>query len=1253
MLNSKLKTVVWAALMLLHGASFAEGSRSLYPAGYPTTGNASRASLDVSDPASKYANVVKRSGFLYVYAQAGEYILVGSSNVASGGRVLVYDPQSFGVPGSEIYDPSSPGSPDFTCSGAATPPPGSYAGGTLGQISTRAMELAGPNSADNSVSVTSGYAPCAYLAPVTGVYGVVMTPATSGGGPNGVVSPAGNFAASNSTVAAWDVTVRADATSTADINGRLYTYAFVGWTGGNSRSLYSNLYYVTQDGYRYRQQLSGLDPNGYVLYSNSLGFLDNSQPLYKDLRGSEALVTSLPPGVTSQIPQYPMFFSDVTAGGANDAAVSDVLNALSIPLVPPSPTVSNVSFNGNVSGSTSTIGSGGTLSFDTTDTISYQIVISHDGIDFSPDNTQNRTLTGIARTGSHTVTWDGRNNANVNFPVGGPYPFRIWGRNGEVHFPIIDAENNYYGGPVVTRLNGTGSPSTTVYYDDRGYLTRSGILVGNLNGTLCPGATPAQPVPNHDLDGIDSAIAYRTWGVTSGTSNTNADCTSSNAWGDAKALDLWTYYAYLPPDNMLSVIDITIDAATAVAAPDAAQPGSTVQGTFRFGNNGSGTAPGVTYSMTLSPGLGTVTFGNLPTGTTASYSNASGVVTFGGTPLPISLAPGQYVLGANPAAPMTFSYVAPASGPVTASTGIATTSTTPPDEYLPNNSASASTGIGNTDVQTTLSVPDTVVPGGTVAGIFEFANYGIGAAANVVYGATIGGPGTSPAAVAFTMLPTGVDALYNPADGNVSFSGLPATLVSGQSFTFGFSYTAPDFGTIPVATSISTSTSDANASNNSASGATAVPVADVTTSLAAPASAAPGSTVTLPVSFSNVGQVAASAITYTLTLPAGLADVSCSGATCSYSGTNVSISGLPVSLTPGQSAAFTLRYTAPAAGTVAVTSHIATTTSQGANIAPDSATASTGIAAGGTTADVTTYVAAPASAVPGGGVSVSISFSNLGPATAAGLTYGLTLPAGLSAVSCVGAACGYSGTTVTVSGLPSSLAAGASTGFTLNYTAPGTPSTVTVTSIIATSTNQGANAAPDTANGSTTVVAGAVDADVTTTISPPAIAAPGTPVQVPVSFSNNGPLDAAGVSYALTVPAGLSGVSCSGASCSYSGTTVAVTGLPATLTNGQTVSMTLNYSAPASGTVDVSSTVATATAESNAGNNSASAQTMIVLAAVSAAHPIPTLDKWGLALSSLLLALAGGGAMRRRALASQPRSALRRREGPDPNAGTR
>ncbi len=101
-------------------------------------------------------------------------------------------------------------------------------------------------------------------------------------------------------VSAWDVTVRASRTSTTDINGRLFTYAFIGFTGANARPVYSSLYYVTQDGYRYQQDLNGLDGNGYAIYANSLGFLDSGQPLYKDLRGNEALVTTLPLGATTQ-----------------------------------------------------------------------------------------------------------------------------------------------------------------------------------------------------------------------------------------------------------------------------------------------------------------------------------------------------------------------------------------------------------------------------------------------------------------------------------------------------------------------------------------------------------------------------------------------------------------------------------------------------------------------------------------------------------------------------------------------------------------------------------------------------------------------------------------------------------------------------------------------------------------------------------------------------------------------------------------
>ena len=128
--------------------------------------------------------------------------------------------------------------------------------------------------------------------------------------------------------------------------------------------------------------------------------MDNGQPLYKDLRGNEALVTTLPLGVTTQTAQYPIFFSDVSPSGDNATEVNRVLTALNIPIAPTAATLSNVQFVGTASGTTSYLGTGGTFSFNTTNTITYQIVISLDGINFDPSNRNNATLTGLAPSGT-------------------------------------------------------------------------------------------------------------------------------------------------------------------------------------------------------------------------------------------------------------------------------------------------------------------------------------------------------------------------------------------------------------------------------------------------------------------------------------------------------------------------------------------------------------------------------------------------------------------------------------------------------------------------------------------------------------------------------------------------------------------------------------------------------------------------------------------------------------------------------------
>ena len=817
-LRARVLFISLLGVCCISGLARAEGSRNLYPASYPSASVASgaRANLDLQPP-QYYVNRVIRRGFIYVYARQGEYILLGSSNIGTdsgyGGDVRIYNPQDFGIPGDETI----PGAADFSCTAGTTAAGTHYSGANLGRFRTRAAELAGPNSADGTATMANGYTPCGYQAPVTGMYGVLFTTASGGGGPNGRVD---QVARSNNSVAGWEVAVRDSAASLTDLNGRAYTYAFLGFTGGNNRPVFSTLYYVTEDGYRYRQDLRGLDPNGYALYANTFGFLDDNDPLYKSLRGNNANVSNLPPGVSAQPAEYPIFFSDISPGAAAETEAVRVLNALNIPTVPPSPQISAVGFNGSLGGVITATGVGGTFTFSTTDTVSYQIIISRDGVDFDPANPLNRILTGIAYSGTHQVTWDGLDNNLQPFPARAtPYSYRAYGRNGEVHFPIIDAENNGNGtiaggGPTITRLNGLNAGDRTVFFDDRGYVTSSGATVGNLNGTLCPGASPAAANPPVSLAGVDSISSYRRW---ANGGNSNTDCNSGAGWGDAKAVNLWTYFLTNDESNVLEIREFPVDLSSSVTMADTAQPGDSVQGTFSFTNNGASSVDQVSYSLALSPGLGSVSFASLPGGTSASYDTASGIVSLTG--FATTLAAGQSYSG------MTFSYTAPASGPVTATTDIMTNGAVA-DSLPENNLASAVTGIGAVDVATTITgVPAEAEPGSTVSGSILYSNLGTRDAAGMTYSASIGVAGNTPANVQFTNLPNGVTANYNALTGEVSLSGMPDTLIAGEVISLSFSYTAPagDDPSIDVRSATTTTSQDAVPANNTAAADTVFP----------------------------------------------------------------------------------------------------------------------------------------------------------------------------------------------------------------------------------------------------------------------------------------------------------------------------------------------------------------------------------------------------------------------------------------------
>jgi len=609
------------------GSALADGSRTLYPANATCTTNSAGGSCraNIEWRTNAYGPVgggaILRRTVFSLFVHAGEVIETGSSAVGVGaGDILVFNPGVVTDTTAPTLPTVNPGVNGFTCSHERT------VSGTAGQgqITTRVQELAGPQAVTGGGN-PSGYIPCDYTAPATGIYNVVMYgPDGSSSAADGTVSPNINVvdtaASQGSSVSAWDITVRADDTSTTDIDGRLFTYALAAFTGGNGLPVNMRVYVTTTDGFRYATDTNGLDPNGFLLYGNQQGFLDADgvTPLDHDAYGTtnSGQLTTLAGGVTFAPPEYPLSFTPLS---------NQTLAALGIPTTPIAPVMSGLSFAGNVAGNYSLVGAGGTFSYSENVPAQYEFVISRDGVDFDPGNPLNRVLRGEKPAGTNTVTWDGKDNAGNNFPVGVNYQVRARLHNGEYHFPMLDAENSTKGGPSFTLLNPPGgvcpfgNPAcTTAFYDDRGYHTigSTGSDVGTPGAPLC-GTNPPTIDHSDPENGYISTSTQRAFGTNTG-GNTNVVCTGS--FGDVKGLDTWVFY---PSTTLLAPLNIIATASAApVATPDTGttpvDTPLTVAAPGVLGND-SGTA--ITVTSHTSPSHGTVTIG---TDGTYTYTPAPG-----------------------------------------------------------------------------------------------------------------------------------------------------------------------------------------------------------------------------------------------------------------------------------------------------------------------------------------------------------------------------------------------------------------------------------------------------------------------------------------------------------------------------------------------------------------------------------------------------------------------------------------------------
>ena len=363
------------------------------------------------------------------------------------------------------------------------------------------------------------------------------------------------------------------------------------------------------------------------------------------------------------------------------------------------------------------------------------------------------------------------------------------------------------------------------------------------------------------------------------------------------------------------------------------------------------------------------------------------------------------------------------TGATTAQTFTGQVSSTTTDPKPANNATSTAAPLTPTaDLAIAITIPTNATPGQTVTAVVTITNNGPSTANNVTTTVTL------PDGTTRTITAT---AIINGQVTTTTIAYLvPTGATTAQTFTGVVSSTTTD----PVA-----------ANNTTATAAPLTPVADLAVLITVPANATPGSVITVTVVITNAGPSTANAVTATVTLP--------DGTTRTITATSIVSGGTSTTI---------VSYTVPAGS---VTTQ--TFTGQVASTTPDptpgnnSTTAQVGVRGN---ADVTTLITVPVNTSVSVVVTGTVSFVNIGSATAQGVSGTVTLPAGVVVNSIpVGAV------TTTVAGLPvivfpatltglGSVNAGVTTSFAFTFRTPVVTGTYVVTSTVATTTPENVTA---------------------------------------------------------------------------------------------------------------------------------------------------------------------------------------------------
>jgi uncharacterized repeat protein (TIGR01451 family) len=586
LLLAMLLSAALAPATLPTPAAYAEGSRDLISRG------GFRPFLEFRNDS---AGGVLRRTTIKVYAKPGETLNLGSSangvGGADGGRISYRDPQ-----GATNNCPTS-----------------------VGVISTIAQEVAGP------LPNPGGYTPCTITvgAAQEGVWEVdFVSPDPSSRADPPTTPVAAQWVQPDDVgyVAAWDVLVR-DAQG-QPILGRTFANYLALNMGGNNVALNSEVFIQTRDGYRYRINLNGIDPFGFIFFANNKGFKDaeSGAGLYRSVQFFGGNPGQLPGSVTIQNPlavdsetdvTHKIFFEPPAPDLPTDAASpSGMTWLLRPPTLPPAP--ENFVFVGK-EGTPGQAGYllGGRFSFDAAAAGTYQITIDlNDNGQFGDAN--DVVLIGDAVIGTNSVEWDGRDASGGPVPASDTnYQAQVTLNAGEVHFPFVDPENNPRGLIIERQLPAGGNPERfTIHYDDSYRYTGANRYEFSLcsagqtppppenaaiQGASCYGVPPTPP---NARAGVNSNPGFN---PATGEDGLQGGRAFSSNGGDRRGMDTWVYVPSPSVElgTLLAVKEADLAIFKTHAEPVAA--GGPVRYTITVRNNGPSAVAGATVSDAMPP----------------------------------------------------------------------------------------------------------------------------------------------------------------------------------------------------------------------------------------------------------------------------------------------------------------------------------------------------------------------------------------------------------------------------------------------------------------------------------------------------------------------------------------------------------------------------------------------------------------------------------------------------------------------------